>query len=420
MNHIKSSRSEHSVLKQICNFIPGYLSSKMEREHGEGKCKERTFSVWSHVVSMVYAHLSSAVGLNGVCDGLRVMGTHLFGIREATVPSRNNLSNCNKKRPAEVIKEIFWHTLEHLQKCSPGFARGGKGKGLLRRFTAKIHILDSTTIQLIISCIDWAKHRRRKAAAKCHVNLDYHTLMPNFVLIDTAKENDAKRARELCAHIRGGEIVIFDKAYLDFAHLLDLDEREVFWVSRAKENMVSRCKKKLPCKGNILSDKLVVFGNKEQRKKYPKVFRLVTALVEINGEQQEMTFITNNTQWAASSVADLYKSRWQIEAFFKQIKQTFRLHGFLGQSANAVRWQIWSALLAYVLLKYLTFIHSWQHSFARLASLARVALWVRISTFRLFELYGTAKGSLWRIHVPEQPWLPGFEPVEIQPNVSYS
>ena len=127
-----------------------------------------------------------------------------------------------------MAEELFWSVLEHLQTLKPGFARGTRFH-LARRFKRVIHVVDSTTIELVASCLDWAKHRRRKAAAKCHLRLDLHSFLPRFALIDTAREHDAKRAQELCAGIRAGEIVIFDKAYVDFSHLFDLLRRGIFW-----------------------------------------------------------------------------------------------------------------------------------------------------------------------------------------------
>jgi Transposase DDE domain len=136
-----------------------------------------------------------------------------------------------------VAEKLFWSVLEHLQNIHPPFARGRKGKGLLHRFKVNVHAVDSTTIELVANCMDWAKQRRRKAAAKTHLRLNLQSFLPSYAVIDTAKEHDAKRAREVCAGLQSGEIVVFDKAYVDFDHLSDLDERGVFWVTRAKENM---------------------------------------------------------------------------------------------------------------------------------------------------------------------------------------
>lgn len=402
------SRSQFAVLRQICNFIPSYLVPKLARETGVDK-QARTFSPWSHLVSLIYAQLTHAIGLNDVCDGLRLHSGTLVTLRAATPPSRNNLSHSNKERDASLAEKIFWSVLGHLQTLQPGFACGNRGKGVARRFRRVIHVVDSTTIQLVASCMDWARHRRRKAAAKCHLRLDLHSFLPRFAIIDTARENDAKRSRELCAGIRPGEIVVFDKAYLDFTHLFDLQERGVFWVTRAKVNMAYEIIATLPVPGgHILRDELIVLSCPDALQDYPEVLRRITALVEIDGRQQEMVFLTNNLEWSPASVADLYRNRWSIEAFFKQIKQTLQLADFLGHSANAVRWQVWTALLVYVLLRFQAFLHHWSHSFIRLFTLLRCALWRRWDLADLLQSYGTAAGSFRFIATPQQPCFKGF------------
>lgn len=400
-------RSQFSVLRQICNFIPSYLVPKLARETGVEK-KARTFSPWSHLVSLLYAQLTHAIGLNDVCDGLRLHSGLLVTLRGATPPSRNNLSHANKERDASLAEKVFWAVLDHLQSLQPGFARGNRGRGIARRFRRAIHVVDSTTIQLVASCMDWARHRRRKAAAKCHLRLDLHSFLPRFAIIDTARENDGKRSREICAGIRAGEIVVFDKAYVDFAHLFDLLRRGVFWVTRAKENMAFEVLKALPVAGRILRDEIIALRTASALADYPDLMRRITALVEIDGREVEMVFLTNNMEWSPASVADLYRNRWSIEAFFKQIKQALQLADFLGHSANAVRWQVWTALLVYVLLRFLAFAHGWHHSFTRLFTLMRSALWRRWDLASLLQSYGTASGAFRFIATPQQPCFNGF------------
>ena len=357
---------------------------------------------------MIYAQLTHSIGLNDVCDSLQLHSGQLVTLRAATPPSRNNLSHANKERDAILAEKVFWSVLKHLQTIQPGFARGNRGKGVARRFRRAIHVVDSTTIQLVASCMDWAKHRRRKAAAKCHLRLDLHSFLPRLAIIDTAGQNDALRSRELCAGIRAGEIVIFDKAYVDFDHLFDLLKRGVFWVTRAKENMAADVIKSLPVSGRILRDEIIVLRNAGAFSDYPEVLRRITALVEVDGVEQEMVFLTNNMEWKPSSVADLYRNRWSIEAFFKQIKQTLQLADFLGHSANAVRWQVWTALLVYVLLRFLAFVHGWHHSFIRLFTLMRSSLWSRWDLNSLLRCYGTAPGNFRFIATPQQPDFNGF------------
>lgn len=398
-----------SVLRQICNFIPNHLVPKLARETKVDE-QSRKFLPWSHVVSLMFAQLAHSIGLNDVCDTLGLFSGPLSAIRGATPPKRNTLSHANKVRDAAMAEKLFWSVLEHLQVLSPGFGRGRKGKGFAARIKRTIHLVDSTTIQLIASCMTWAKHRRRKAAAKCHLRLDLQSFLPRYVVIDTARESDAKRAREVCADIRAGEIVIFDRAYVAFAHLFDLFLRQVFWVTRAKENIQFRVVRKLQRGriGPIIRDDLVRLKNAATRKDYPEFMRRVIALVEVDGRIQEMVFLTNNLEWSAQTIADLYRCRWEIEVFFKQIKQTLKLADFLGNSANAVRWQIWTALLVYILLRYVAFLSSWGHSFTRLFAIVRSMIWRKIDLLELLRSYGTAGGHFRFLGQPEQAFLPGF------------
>lgn len=153
---IRPSGAKFSVLRQLCNLIPNHLVPKLARQNGvEPLC--RSFSAWSHVVALLYAQLTHAIGLNDVCDALRVHSGPLSAIRGATAPSRNGLSHANKMRPALLAQALFWATLEHLQSLSPTFVRGRTGKGVTRRFRKTIHIVDSTTIELVANCLDWGQ-----------------------------------------------------------------------------------------------------------------------------------------------------------------------------------------------------------------------------------------------------------------------
>ena len=401
--------SKLNLLRQICNWIPDFLVPKLARETGVEK-KVRTFSAWSHVVSLLYAQLTHSIGLNDVCDALGLHSGPLSSLRGATPPSRNNLSNSNKIRSAEMAEKLFWAVFEHLGQLSPRFVCGKAGKRFARKFKRTIHLVDSTTIPLIASCMDWARHRRRKAAAKCHVRLDLQSFLPRFAIVDTARHADAKRAREVCAGIKAGEIVIFDKAYVDFDHLADLTLRLVFWVTRAKDNLSSRvvkCLQKRP-KGKILRDELIVLKSTSSQQTYPDQLRRIVALVEVDGREVEMVFLSNNLEWSAESIVELYRCRWAIEVFFKQIKQTLQLADFLGTSANAVRWQVWTALLTYLLLRYVSFLSNWSHSFSRLFTLIRTCLWKKWDLLSLLKIYGTADGHYRYLARPDQAYFPNL------------
>lgn len=395
-------------MRQLVELIPAYLVPKLAREHGVD-AKARTFSPWSHVVTLLYAQLSHALSLNDVCDALRLWATPLRALRGATPPSRNALSHANKVRDCAMAEQLFWRVLEHLQASFPRFGQGSS-RGLAWRFRRTIHVVDATVIQLLASCLDWAQHNRRKAAAKCHLRLSLRSLLPGFVVVGSARESDLARARALCAGLRPGEIVLFDRGYHHLVHFWELTQRGVFFVTRPKTGLLLKVVKRLgrPADPRILADELVVTTGTSVKGDYPGRLRRVTAKVAIDGEERLMVFVTNNLVWSATSVAELYRCRWQIEAFFKQIKQTLQLADFLGHSANAVKWQVWMALLVYVLLRFQTWRSRWPHSFARLFTLLRAALWRRQDLAQLLRSCGTAQGAPPALARELQRWLPGF------------
>lgn len=405
--------SKHSltVLAQIFKLIPRNLIPKLANKHGVSK-KCRSFTATSHVVAMIFCQLSHAISLNDVCDCLRNNSGALASIRGSVAPSKNALSHANKVRNADMAEDLFWSVLNYLIKYFPGFGLTGRDYcGIPRRFKRTISIVDSSTIRLIANCLDWAKHRLRKAAAKMHLRLNLQSFLPEYVLVKSASTNDLIESYEVCAGLKSGEIVVFDKAYVGYEHLHTLAERGVFWVTRLKENtkyeIVGQHKE---LKGQIINDVCIKLTDPKTIKKYPIVLRMVEAEVEIDGELRQMKFITNNMDWAASSICDLYKSRWGIEVFFKEIKQTLQIADFMGYSENAVRWQIWIALLTYILLRFIAWQSRWKHTFTRLFTVLRGVLWRTLDLFSVLNCCGTAYGTKRIRAAPEQIYLPGFSP----------
>jgi len=407
---MKPAKSTMTVLKQVVEPIPGYLVPKLARKHGIDK-QSRSFSPWSHVVSQVHAQLAHSLSLNDVCDDLRNHSGSLRTLRRATPPSRNGLSHANRTRNADMAEELFWSTLAHLQTQAPDFGMGRKYVGFPKRFKRVINVVDSTTIKLVANCMDWAKHRRRKAAAKCHMRLDLQTFLPRFALVKAANTHDSTEAVELCADIRAGEVVVFDKAYIDFVHLHNLSRRDIFWVTRAKDNMAYEIVgQQTAPSGPILLDATIRLTIDKSRQDYPERMRLIVAVVEVDGKETVMSFITNNFEWASSSICDLYKGRWGVEVFFKQIKQTLQLADFLGHNEQAIRWQVWTALLTYLLLRFIAFRSQWKRSFARLFTVLRSVLWERLDMYSVLDFCGTAPRPPPLHASPGQAYLPGFNP----------
>ena len=311
-----------------------------------------------------------------------------------------------------MAESLFWNVLDELKGRCPSFVvQGRRYCGIPRRFKRLINIVDSSTIKLVANCLDWAKHRRRKAAAKMHLRLDLQSFLPEFVLVRSASSNDLVQCYELCAGVRSGEIVVFDKAYVGFEHLYTLTARGVFWVTRAKENaQYEIVGQHTEPNAHIIRDVDIKLKDYKTSRKYPATVRLVEAIVEVDNKPRQMAFITNNTEWAASSICDLYRSRWGIEVFFKEIKQTLQIADFLGYNENAVRWQMWIALLVYILLRFVAWQGRWKHTFTRLVAILRGVVWSCVDLFSVLDCCGTAHGRPRMRAAPDQCYLPGFWP----------
>ena len=417
MKTTKSTTTERlSVLAQLCNLIPPHMVPKALRElEAAGiKVQARTFTVWSHILCMVYCHLANCLSLNDICDALGLHRAELNSMRNAVPPRRNTLAHANKTRDSSVIKKVYAMLLDYMRSYNPGFMeRGGRCYFRLpARFKRAVSAIDSTTIELIAKCMDWAKHRRRKAAAKLHVRLDIASFLPLRVISAPGKPQDCNFMVELCADMQEGDVAVFDKAYVAYVHLNSLTERGVFWVTRAKENAKYRRVRKLKrgSMRNIISDEEVELVGKVSRSRYPGTLRRVKANVKCDdGTVKEMTFLTNNFEWSAGSICDLYRSRWAIETFFKEIKQTLQMHTFIGFNRNAIEWQLWSAMLAYVLLRFQAWQSRWKGTFRHFFTLMKGGLWVRKTVRSIVSRYGTAGTRVPVDLCATTPYLPGFE-----------
>lgn len=415
-----------TVLGQFCKLIPKYsLASVCAELNKEGiQIAARAFSIWSHIVSMIYCHMAHCISLNDICDGLQNFKGNLNDIRNATAPHRNTLSHANRTRDIALIKKLFWKIVEHYQQTHPKFfTQGGRSYFRLpRRFKRAIRAIDSTTIELIAKCMDWAKHRKHKAAAKVHVALDLISFIPIRVVTDSANHHDGSYMSELCGNMKSGDIAVMDRAYVDYAQLNTLTEKGVFWVTRCKGNMkvavirqINKGCQNKPQEGKpnhypiILSDEEIELTGRKSHARYPRRFRRVVARVlDSKGVEITVSFMSNNLEWAASSICDLYRCRWGIETFFKEIKQTLQIRTFVGFSRNAIEWQIWSALLTYLLMRIMAFLSDWKRDFKHFFTLMKGALWARRSVSLIVSRYGTAGESPPERQAQLTPDLPGI------------
>ena len=273
-------------------------------------------------------------------------------------------------------------------------------EGFLRRLKKPIFAMDSTTIALAANCMPWAKHRRKKAAVKCHLSLNLQHHLPQAVCVEEARHHDNRQARFLCPPLPDGSIIVADKAYSDFGHFRELAARGVVRVVRSLRSTDNP---------RVLADEIVVLARSQTAQKHPGPMRRIQALVGIDGKDRKMAFLTSQMDWSAWTVAELYRCRWDIEVSFKQLKLTLQLSDFLGNSAHATRRQIWCGLIVHMRRRLLFHLNHWTHSFFRLFALLRACLWDERDMPELLRLYGTTASSppRWRAR-PEQAYFPGF------------
>lgn len=389
----KATKTVYPIICQIVNAIPNQFIAEAAKAHG---VLSRTFSPKSHVAAMLYCQVSKTESLNSICDVARA-NEALWTSMGVAVPRRNTLSNANAVRPAAMAKDLYWKTFSHLVGIAPKFGKGPH-RGYCFRIKAPMFAVDSSTVRLTMNSFDWARHRREKAAAKLHLTFDLGNRLPSFAIVEDAAHHDSVRAAELTAHLRAGDIAVADRAYTDFGFMDGLDARGVRFVTRQKRNMRMRVARRLmdpvlptPKRTTqILADEIVVPERKSSAGKYGGTLRRVTAMVEMQGRMKTMEFLTNGLRWSARTVAEIYRDRWGIETFFKELKQTCQIHDFIGYSENAVQWQVWTGLLAHLLLRYLAYLSRWGLSFSRLVALVRGVLWNRRRLVETLRLYGTA------------------------------
>jgi hypothetical protein len=333
-----------SQMLQLFNRVE--FSSAVRQFHGDKHAKG--FRCWDQFVSMLFCHLAKAQSLREISGGLKSsLGklSHL-GIRQA--PKRSTLAYANAHRDWRIYQTVFFQLLEHAQ-----LAWNGKRKF---RFKNKLFSIDATTIDLCLSMFDWAKFRRAKGAIKLHLILDHDGYLPNFAHITDGKQHEVKVLKnELIPDFSfpKDSIIVFDRAYNDYTLFARWRATGVFFVTRMKDNADYRVLKRrpVPDRSNVLKDQEIRLTGFYSKKKYPHVLRRIECVDPRSGEI--LVFLTNHMKFAASTVAAIYKDRWEIEIFFKTIKQHLKIKTFVGTSPNAVKVQIWTALIAILLLKYL-------------------------------------------------------------------
>lgn len=354
-----------SLFSQLLAEIPRDDFAALVRKHSAERFA-KSFTSWTQLVSMLFCQLARAESLRDICNGLACCVGKLVHVGVETSPRRSTLAYANAHRPAAVFEELFWKMLDGLRQ------KGVLGRQHPFHFKNKLLSLDSTTITLCLSLFPWASFRRSKGGIKLHVLLSHDDYLPEFVHITDARHSDLGAVRHL-PPLREGSIVVLDRGYIDFDLLASWDRAGVFFVIRSKQNIAFAVKEKRPLQpGRVLSDEMVVRLTELTSTQTPFLLRRVTAWDETR--EQPIEILTNNLRLAATTIADIYRERWKVELFFKSLKQNLKIKTFVGTTENALRVQIWTALLALLILKWLHFLSRAAWSLSNLANMLRVCL----------------------------------------------
>jgi hypothetical protein len=355
-----------SLFNQLLQHFPrlefGALVYKHNAEH-----RAKGFSCWTQLVSMLFCQLAHADSLREICNGLGCCLGKLVHLGVGKAPNKSTLSYANEHRPAKLYEDLFYTAL--------GRFRDEKGLGSRKqkfRFKNKLLSLDSTTITLCLKMFPWAKFRRAKGGVKAHVLLDHDDYLPRYVLITEARRSDVKMADAFT--LNPGSIVVMDRGYNDYALFGKWTAEEIYFVTRLKDNavyeVVEECA--IPENRRIRSDQLIRFTGDKAQKDCPCLLRRVAVWDALN--EREMVLLTNLLEFGSTTISAVYKDRWEIELFFKALKQNLKVKSFVGTSENALRIQIWTALIAILLLKWLHHLSKAKWSLSNLASMLRLSL----------------------------------------------
>ncbi len=353
-----------SIFSQILKFFPKTIfDAAVAHHHGEKHAKGMT--CWSQFVALLFCHLGGARSLREIIGGLAASEGKLQHLGIDRAPSRSTLAYANEHRPWQIYQEVFQQLLTVCQSDA---------KSLKRRFRFQHPLLslDSTLISVCVSMFDWAKYVQTKGAVKLHLVLNHQGYLPQYAVISDGKTADVKVAQQM--EFAPGTMLVMDRGYEDHGWWRKLTLAGVYFVTRLKDSTgyAILAEREVPA-GTILRDEEIVLLSE---KNHADPMRLRRIEVWVEEKQDTLVFVTNHPKLAASTIAAIYKDRWQIELFFKAIKQSLRIQTFIGTSENAVHIQIWTALIAMLLVRYLQLRSTWQWSLSNLFALLRLQLFV--------------------------------------------
>jgi hypothetical protein len=365
----------NTVFSQLMQLICQYRFKKCVDQY-EGDKYTKRFSCWQQLIVLLFAQAKSLTSLRDIELSLKSHMKKWYHLGLKTV-AKSTLSDANNNRSADIFRDTFYSLLEKCRELSPrhGF-----------RFKNPLYSFDSTLIDVCLSLYPWATYRTKKGAFKVHTLLDHNGYLPSFIVITDGKTHDINVVKDDSygfPSLSPDSILLIDRAYIDYNWLYSLTRSKLFFVMKAKSNMKYTVlgQQKVTKNKGIVSDCLIMLSGVDSHENYPVKLRMVTYIDQETGELH--VFITNNFKLAARTIADLYKSRWQIEIFFKWIKQNLKIKSFLGTSKNAVMTQIWAAMIYYLLLAFIKFQTKCRHS---LHELTRIVGELLLDSIYLVEI----------------------------------
>ena len=364
----------NTVFAQLLKYVPRHEFETLANQHHTGR-RFRTASRWSQFVAMTLAQLSGRTSLRDIVANLSVQAHRLYHLGSAVL-SRSNLSRINEHKPYALYEALFEKLLTRCQALAPrhGF-----------RFRNKLYSLDASTVDLCLSLFPWANFRTTKGAIKLHVGLDHDGYLPEFVTLTDGKTTDIEAGRVLA--FPTGSIVVYDRGYTDYGWYNQLTQKSdlLRYPAQEKRPIPPRQTPQVARHQGLSSDQIIEFTGLQARKKCPIRLRRIGYRDPQTGKHY--VFLTNHFALSAKTIADIYKQRWQIELFFKWIKQNLKIKTFLGTSKNAVMTQIWIALCVYLLLAFIKFQSTLDNSMRQILQL------LQINLFEKRDLYTLLRGD---------------------------
>jgi hypothetical protein len=381
-----------SCFAQILSLIDRAGFVRAVRQH-QAERAAKGFGCWDHLVAMLFCQMGSAHSLREICGGLATALGKLVHLGVRRTPTRSTLAYANAHRPWQLYETLFYQVLSQCQSVAASKRRRF-------RFKHPLRTLDTTIIELCATVFDWARFQRTKGAIKLHLQLDHQGCLPCWALVTDGDTNDVRIAQQLT--FAPGTIVAIDRGYLDYALYHRWTRTEVGFVTRPRTNMLYEVleRRPVPARGPVLADEVIRLTGLHAAARCPVPLRQI--MIWDERQQRRLTFLTNLMHLAASTIAAIYKERWQIELLFKALKQHLKIKTFVGTSENAVQVQIWIALLAMLLLKFLQLKSTWPWSLSNLAALLRFNLltyrdlwtWLNAPFERLSIATGPSQGTL--------------------------